>query len=236
MNKEELTNAFNQRASDYDKGWEQLSPVLHGLYHVLSSILSELPHDAKILCVGAGTGAELSYLAQKNPNWHFTAVDPSSAMLDICRQRAKIEGFYSRCSFYEGYLETLSSEGKYDAATALLVSHFIIEQQDRKKFFGEVANKLKPGGILTNADLSTGSSPHNYETLLDTWINITSGADTSNEDQKQIRDMYLNDVAVLPPLQVSSLIQSAGFELPVQFFQSGLIHAWFSKCAFRQAS
>lgn len=44
-----------------------------------------------------------------------------------------------------------------------------------------------------------------------------------------MREAYSNDVAVLPPERVESIIKSAGFGSSVQFFQAGLIHAWFSK-------
>ena len=36
------------------------------------------------------------------------------------------------------------------------------------------------------------------------------------------------DVAVLPQHQIESFIEQGGFEQPVLFFQSLLIHAWFS--------
>jgi signal transduction histidine kinase len=31
------------------------------------------------------------------------------------------------------------------------------------------------------------------------------------------------------PLVIASIIEAGGFETPVQFFQAGLIHAWFSR-------
>lgn len=45
----------------------------------------------------------------------------------------------------------------------------------------------------------------------------------------RMRKAYTNDVGVLPSATIMSIIESAGFELPVQFFQAGLIHAWLSK-------
>jgi len=57
-------------------------------------------------------------------------------------------------------------------------------------------------------------------------MSMMSAADISAEAIERMRKAYANDVGVLPPAEIASIIQSAGFELPVQFFQAGLIHAW----------
>ena len=41
--------------------------IKDALHLLTGTVLSELPPKAKILCVGAGTGAEILYLAQKFP-------------------------------------------------------------------------------------------------------------------------------------------------------------------------
>lgn len=78
-----------QRASSYDKQAAKLAPVYDALYLLIRLVLFELPADARILCVGVGTGSELVALAQAFPQWRFTAVEPAAPMLDICRQKAK---------------------------------------------------------------------------------------------------------------------------------------------------
>lgn len=97
MRSEELKAVFDQQASGYDQQWAKTAPIRDGLHFLLESIFAELPADARILCVGAGTGVEMAYLARKFPQWSFTAVEPSGAMLEVCRQRAKTEGFTARC-------------------------------------------------------------------------------------------------------------------------------------------
>jgi tRNA (cmo5U34)-methyltransferase len=34
---------------------------------------------------------------------------------------------------------------------------------------------------------------------------------------------------VLPPSEVGSIVAAGGFDLPVQFFQTLLMHAWYAK-------
>lgn len=229
MQPDEMKEIFDQQASGYDQQWARMSPVNNALYFLLESVFAELAVDAHILCVGAGTGKELIHLARKFPQWQFTAVEPSRAMLAVCRQRVEEEGMMSRCYFHEGYLDSLPNNELYDAATCFLVSQFIVDQQLRTELFGEIARRLKPGGILASADLASELGSDEYEALLHAWMTMMAGAGIPADKQNQIRDAYAKDVAILPPATVEAIIKSAGFYLPVQFFQAGLIHAWFAK-------
>jgi tRNA (cmo5U34)-methyltransferase len=230
MQKEELKAIFDQQASGYDKQWARMAPIRDGLHFILESVFADLPVDARILCVGVGTGAELAYLARKFPGWTFTAVDPSGAMLDVCRQRAEAEGYLSRCYFHEGYLDSLPTGDMHDGATCFLVSQFILAQEDRIEFFRAIANRLRPGGVLASSDLASDIESNAYAALLPVWLNVmTPGVEP--ERLERTRAAYAKDVAVLPPKLVASIVESAGFEPPVQFYQAGLIHAWFSKRA-----
>ena len=92
MQNQESAIVFDEeRASTYDKRAAKLAPLRDTLHLLTRLILSDLPTNARILCVGVGTGLELIYLAQEFPQWQFTAVEPASAMLDICRQKTGIQ-------------------------------------------------------------------------------------------------------------------------------------------------
>ena len=223
MRSDELKTAFDQQASGYDNQWAKMAPIRDGLHFLLESVFTELPADARILCVGVGTGAELAHLARKFSRWSFTAVEPSGAMLDVCRHRAEKEGFTSRCYFHEGYLDSLPGKDLHDAATCFLVSQFILEQEARSEFFRTIANRLQPRGILASSDLASEVGSNDYEALLHVWLNIMAAADATLERLERMRAAYANDVAVLPPTAVASIIESGGFEAPVQFFQAGLL-------------
>lgn len=228
MNQEELKAVFDKQASGYEQQQKKLAPVHKGLYFQLEWIFSELPQSAHILCVGLGAGAELSYLASKFPNWRFTAVEPSGAMLDVCRQRAEKEGFISRCVFHEGYLETLPDIELHDAATCFMVSQFILDKEARSNFFRAISQRLKQNGILVSADLSSTVGTPEYEALLKVWVSMLHAANVPAEAIERTHAAWAKDVAILPPDEVRSIIQRGGFESPVQFYQAGFVHAWFS--------
>lgn len=228
MHQDEIKALFDQQASHYDAQWAKTAPIKDCLHFLLESMFAALPADARILCVGVGTGAELAHLAQKNPAWRFTAVEPSGPMLAVCRQRAEKEGFAARCHFHEGYLDSLPATAPHDAATCFLVSQFILDQQARSAFFREIARRLRPGGLLASVDLASDTASTEYEILLRAWVHMMAMSDISPEAIDRMRNAYTHDVGVLPPGRISSIIESGGFEPPVPFFQAGLIHAWLS--------
>lgn len=231
MQKEEITAIFDQQASSYDQKWSELAPLNGALHLLTGSVLAKLPREARILCVGAGTGAEILSLAKKFPGWHFTAVEPSAAMLGVFRSRAEKEGISTRCVFHEGYLDSLPSDGLFDAATAFLVSQFMQDRDVRCQFFQGIAGRLRPAGILISSDLAGDLAAADCQSLLSAWFHLMKGSGISSEEIERMRAAYVRDVAVLPPREVRDIIMLGGFEPPVQFFQAGLIHAWYAKRA-----
>ncbi len=152
MKNQQSAIVFDQKtASAYDNRWAKLAPIRDSLDLLIRAILSELPADARILCVGVGTGAELINLAQAFPLWRFTAVEPAIAMLDVCRQRVEECGITARCTFHEGYLDSLPKSDPFEAATCLVVSHFIMEKEERRNFFNQIASSLPPAVRQTSS-------------------------------------------------------------------------------------
>jgi tRNA (cmo5U34)-methyltransferase len=56
---EPISLLFDKQASSYDQQWSKMAPINDALHLLMSTALSELPPQANILCVGAGTGAEI---------------------------------------------------------------------------------------------------------------------------------------------------------------------------------
>jgi len=201
-----------------------------GTLHLLSdAVLSGLPSTVHMLCVGSGTGAEILHFAQKFPQWRFTAVEPSSAMLEVFGTKAEEAGILTRCTLHAGYLDSLPTEVTFDAATALLVSQFILDRDLRSAFFRNIASRLGPQGILISSDLAGDLREMECQNLLEVWFQLMTGNGIDPEGVRKMREAYTRDVAVLPPQDVRDIIIHGGFPAPVRFFQAGMIHAWFAK-------
>ncbi len=229
MSSDKITAIFDQQAATYDQKWSQLAPINQTLHLLAGAVLAKLPAEARLLCVGAGTGNEILALARRFPGWRFTAVEPSLPMLEVCRRRCREEGIDARCAFHAGFFDTLSPVESFDAATAFLVSQFILDYEERSRFFRTIAGRLRIGGVLISSDLAGDPAAPESQDLLEAWYALMGGNGVSAEGVAKMREAYVRNVAVLPPAAVEEMIVRGGFARPTRIFQAGLIHAWFAR-------
>lgn len=216
-----LTQSFNAHAPAYDTSLEPILAIKDALHLLIRWQLSGLPDGAHVLLVGAGTGGEARALAPRFPTWRFTLVDPAEAMLTVARRHAEAEGFAERCTFHVGTVESLAAEG-FDAATSVLVSHFLTDAAERQAYYAEIGARLKPGGRFFDAALCANLTDPSFDVLMDLWV----AQGMAEERKPAFRGMFGKGVAAQGPAEVEALIAGAGFLPPVQVFQATLVRAW----------
>ncbi len=217
-----LIQAFDAYAEAYDRSLEPILAIKATLHLLLRCQFSGLPDSARILVAGAGTGAEARFLAPIFPQWQFTLVDPSEAMLAVGRRHAVAEGFADRCEFHAGFVSSLAG-GPFDAATSVLVSHFLTGVDDRQAYFAEIARRLKPGGLLFNADLCANPEDPSFGSVMGLWLTL---AGLPDERKASFRAAFGRDLATHGPAEVEAMIAHAGFSAPASVFQAALIRGW----------
>lgn len=117
-------------------------PCYRMLYDMMDRLLTVRLNmdEANVAVVGAGGGQELLTLGKRHPNWSFRGVDTSAHMLNLAQQRLKFAGIQLKADFIEGEVGQL--EHQYDAATCMLVLHFV---RDKRKFLQDIAARLPQG-------------------------------------------------------------------------------------------
>ncbi len=247
MNESLLQSIFSRdRAELYDQQFAALHALKDLIHLVLRVRFAALPRDAKILVVGAGTGAEARFLAPLFPDWRFTLVDPADGMLAVARRHAQNEGFAERCVFHAGYLPSLPTQDPFDAATSVLVSHFLADAQERRAYFESIASRLRPGGLFFNADLCADQQASHFEAAMDLWLQCiehsrdpeakdsflpTDGdaPDAGHAASASYRAMFGREFAVHGPAEVEAMIGGAGFDTVVPCYQAVLVRGWLAQ-------
>ncbi|MEM6337717.1 MAG: class I SAM-dependent methyltransferase [Bacteroidota bacterium] len=224
------------RAAAYDNRISRLAPGYETLHDqvvcLLGSMLGDqgLSDGAHVLSVGAGTGAELIRLGREHPSWRFTAVDPSEEMLALCRVGVQEAGLSERVTYLHGPAQALDPSSSFDAATSILVAHFIQDPDDRAAYFGRIAEVLSPGAPFILADLHQ-TTAGTFDALFDAWRRhlIWSGAPAS-KTETAFEDIR-RGIHFATEAELAKTLTDAGFEPPTRFFQSYLWAGWYtSRC------
>lgn len=108
--------AFDRLAHGYDSGFSdsRLGRLLRTRVH--ERLLAVLPHSARVLELGCGTGEDAAFLAEHGHR--VLATDASKAMLEIARQKLGTRGVSDRVRLRECRLEDLAAGGEVpDAET-----------------------------------------------------------------------------------------------------------------------
>lgn len=228
MNKKPVDFFTEEAAQVYDEKNSKLLPISGCVHFLIGLILKDLPARARILCVGAGTGAEILTLSRTFPEWSFVALEPSLAMLNVCRERIESAGVADRCEFVHGYVQDLPGEPIFDAALSVFVAHFVA-REERSKFFRHMTDRLRSDGYLINVEISFDLDSVEFPSMLKNWeaVQTLMGAtpDSLATLPKQLKEV----LTVIPPQETEALLRDSGIGCPVRFFQALMIHGWYGK-------
>lgn len=225
---ETAAQRFGEGAGAYDSRIRTLVPGYDTLHALTAALVdAQLPQQARVLCVGAGTGEELVRLAASRPDWQFTATDPAPAMLELARARADRAGLTRRTTFHAGAVETLPAGAPYNAATLILVLHFLTDPAARAALLKAIAARLQAGAPLLLALIHAGPGAH-HNALLAGWKQwqIGNGADPTRAGAAM--DARLAETALLSETEIAAELQAAGFAAPTRYFGAFLVGAWMA--------
>jgi tRNA (cmo5U34)-methyltransferase len=221
-----LSHFDESLAAKYDRRIRLFCPSYDALHQMIVPWLQSLPEQSSFLSAGAGTGAEILTLGKRFPSWHFTAADVSADMLNACQCRVSEAGMANRVAFFNGRLQEFQSPAPFDAASSVFVSHFIKGRGEKLAYFRAIAASLKPGGVFILADLFGDKGSPEFERLLNAWLASYASHGVSAEELAQDRAHVDRDVSFIPESELLTLLNEAGFDTPVRFYQTFLFGGW----------
>lgn len=196
-------------------------PGLADLHRMTMLLLAEqAPETADILVVGAGGGMETGAMAEAQPRWRFTGVDPSPVMLDLARHR--LSPFADRVDLLEGTVDRAPA-GPFDGATCLLTLHHI-ERSERLRTLREIRLRLKPGAPIVVAGHSApGPDPER-------WMRRSVAfAHRSAPDwvkAANVATMMSDRLHLLSPAEEEEVLLEAGFVDVGMFYAAFSFRGW----------
>ena len=183
---------------------------------------------ARILVAGAGgTAQEILTAASLEPLWSFTAVDPSSPMLELALAQLKARDLLDRTEIHLGTVDDLPPGELYDAATLIGVLHHLPGDEAKQDILESIARNLKPGAplILAGNHYAYSSQP----LLLAAWGERWRQQGASAEDVQARLGKILQGAD--PPhseAAIQQLLNDAGFGTATRFFSSLFWGAWIT--------
>ena len=182
------------------------------------------PSAAHILIVGAGGGMETRALAEAQPDWRFTGVDPSPAMLDLARRT--LAPVADRVELLEGAIDA-APLGPFDGATCILTLHHI-ERDERLRTLREIRRRLRKGASLVVAEHSApGPDPERWMTRSVAFAR-RSGIDWAK--CSATAKIMTERLPLLTPAQEEDLLREAGYSDVALFYAAFSFRGWVATC------
>jgi tRNA (cmo5U34)-methyltransferase len=208
--------------NEYDAIAPKIIPAYHSIYELTQHLLRDrLQKEAKVLVAGVGTGKEVIDCSLNNPLWRFTGFDPAEAMLSVATKKVAAASLEDKISLVQGLIDNVV-EKDFDAATSILVMHFLPDDGTKLNFLKDIAAKLKPGAIFVLVDLEGEVGSDEYSALSAAWKN--QQLFTRDENEKVDEEFMTRERAVqfIPQKRIESLLEEVGFINIHKFFKAYL--------------
>ncbi len=195
-------------------GYEQLFPL------ILAWLAPQVGEKASVLVVGSGTGMELVTFGRRMPAWTLTGVDPAEQMIRLARARLDNQNLSGRVRLHHGSLDTLPGEQDFDAATLVLVLHFLPDDGAKLGLLRGIYQRLRPGGGLALVDLGGDPVTPEFQVHLSIWKNFQVQMGLPREEVEKLVKMTLDTQYFIPEARVRQLLAEAGFSRVDRFYQA----------------
>jgi tRNA (cmo5U34)-methyltransferase len=219
---------FDQEmANEYAKGVRRTLPTYDAMYKMAHSYLRQsVGERASILVIGAGGGTELEVFSTENLGWTFTAVDPSTSMLAVAESKSKELGLVGRVTFFTGTVVDVDESHLYDAATNMLVLHFISSMEEKRETLTKINQLLKPGAPLIIASMYGEPGLEEFEEKVKLWKQYWLDRTKLSPEAIDELEISIRSLSFLSEFEIRTLLVEAGFERVTKFMEAAMFGSW----------
>ena len=212
----------NERATGYNQFVETWIPNYNYFLDRLPKLLSDA-NGKELLVVGCGTGNEIERFVKAPEHWTITGIDPSPEMIKQANDKFQN---HDNVKLFTGLVSELEIEKKYSVATLLLVLHFLDDNGNKLNLLKDIADRLVSGAAFVMLDI-TGDKNQIKQNLKVLRHLLPDGLDAEQINNRLSR--IENELFAVSEERLSELLQEAGFEKPLRFFQSSIYMGWLTK-------
>ncbi|MCR6629014.1 MAG: methyltransferase domain-containing protein [Magnetospirillum sp.] len=222
-----------EKAQAYDRRIRAAIPGYEALHQLACMVVAEATGGhGRVLVAGAGTGAECVALGQACPGLHLVGVDPAGDMLTLAEHKVAEHGLTDRVRLYPSQVSELPTFEPFDAATLLLVLHFLPDDGAKLGLLTDMAKHLKPGAPLVLGDLFGPGWDEPWQDELRTyWRHLQKGMGIAPADIDRGFAHVDRDIHPVTEARLGELMEQAGFAPPRPFFRALCFGGWVARRA-----
>lgn len=214
----------------YDEFVRTFVPGYESMFNMTLALLqTELGPKAKVLVVGSGTGNELVTFGKAMPGWTFTAVEPSPRMMGQCQVKLEKAALTDRVELHEGYLDNLPPGELFDAATLILVLHFVPDNGSQYGLLRGISQRLKRGGTFILVQHHGDTQSVAFHHMLSAWTNYHILRGMPPERANQLFEEASKTHHFVPEARTLDLLNSAGFGEVERFYTAFITGGWLAR-------
>jgi len=181
-----IAEEFNEFSKNYT---DDMVKVVPHYLKLLEQFILDMPADFKpkhILDLGCGNGIITGKLLPIFPRAHYTFLDASHKMLDICKAQFGMENKTYVESYFQDYH---FPKNEIDMVVAGFSIHHC-KADEKQLIFKDIFSTLKPKGILAYSDLMVDRDAEEHETLLQFWKGFVNKNPSDQESWDWLMDHY----------------------------------------------
>ncbi len=198
-----------------------------GVLQMAGILLRErAPAHAHVLVVGAGGGLDTRALAQAEPGFRFTGVDPAPPMLELARSMIGPE-LAPRVEWIEGTVEDAPLD-PFDAATCILVLGVMPDDGSKLSTLREIRRRLKPGAPFVLVDQCIDRSAPDFERRLERYAAYASASGVDPEVVENARSHMRTNPGLVGFEREEALLDEAGFRDRELFYLGMAWRGWIA--------